>query len=246
MSTIDLVIARFGEDVSWIREVVRVLAVPVRIFVYDKGPDLSERERTALSDDDALTVMVVRLPNVGRESHTYLEHVIRMRERNGDGDGDGSTEVTVFMQGRMEDHVPAGHPDIPSFVLSMVREASDEHGRGESLNHQCHTAYGAYNAMPGLRVAGACVGDSGRDLRDWFTQVLGTAWEWAGCAAGPTWWQHGVFAVRSSRLLRTHGSVDDGYYRALRAEVDWHVNPEAGHFFERSWCFVFPPLVVKG
>ena len=53
--TIDLVIARFNEDISWRWK----LRKDARLFVYNKG-DGPER----------------RLPNVGREAHTYLHHII--------------------------------------------------------------------------------------------------------------------------------------------------------------------------
>lgn len=158
--------------------------------------------------------------------------------------------VTVFLQGRMDDHVPSHHASIGSFVQSMVEEAAGDGGEGESRNHACHTAYGAFNAVPGLKVATMYpgVGDSGRDFAGWFsTLVLGVTagpwpwpWPWRSPSDGPAWWQHGVFAIRTSRLLSDERS--DASYRELRDQVDWHVNPEAGHFFERSWRYVFPPL----
>lgn len=53
--TIDLVVARFNEDISWRWK----LRKDARIFVYNKG-DGPER----------------RLRNVGREAHTYLHHIV--------------------------------------------------------------------------------------------------------------------------------------------------------------------------
>lgn len=238
---VDLVIARYDEDVSWIRDVLtRFAHTRVHVFVYDKG--VSDLDASALPD---ASLTVVRLPNVGRESHTYLEHVIRMRDA---GTCTSAEAVTVFLQGRMDDHVPLPCLDIHSFVMSMVSEASEEGGLGESRNRQCHTQYGTFNAHPDMRVAMyPDVGDSGMDLRHWFMTVLGAGpWRWDRVQDGPGWWQHGVFAIRTSRLLSSDSRVDDDYYSALRAQVDWHINPEAGHYFERSWCFVFPPLGPSG
>lgn len=240
---IDLVISRCDEEVAWILDVVRVLSdVHVHVHLYNKGiSDLETSLAEKIRDSPNTWLTVYHLQNVGRESHTYLEHVIRMRMR--DRPLDGGSDVTVFLQGRMDDHVPCQHRDLARFVESMISEAQEQGGLGESRNHACHTRYGAFNALPGLKVAMfPGVGNSGQDLRGWFCTLLSGTWPWTGCEEGPTWWQNGVFAIRTSRLLSSDSRVDDSYYLALRAEVDWHINPEAGHYLERCWCFVFPPL----
>ena len=75
---VEVVVARYGEDVSWTAE----LGYPVT--VYDKsgrpGP--------------------LALPNIGRESHTYLTHIIR---RYAD-----LAAFTVFVQGAPFEHMPVG------------------------------------------------------------------------------------------------------------------------------------------
>lgn len=244
MCDVHLVVSRCDEGVAWLMDVVELLASTgcfVRVFVYDKGTtDLPITVRVGLEGLPAVSVHHTRLLNVGRESHTYLEHVLRMRAS---GEGTQPCGVTVFLQGKMQDHVPETHTSIAGFVASMVGDASCS-AQGESSNHGCHTQYGAFNAVPGLRV---CmypgVGSSGCNLGTWFATLLGHPWKWNDPREGPSWWQHGVFALRTSRLLSE--DVEDGYYRSLLAQVDWHVNPEAGHFFERSWCFVFPPLTSE-
>lgn len=239
---ITLVISRHDEDVSWMSDVLASLdqAHVITVHVYDKGhSDLDADTTSMLLTYTNVKVVVTRLPNVGRESHTYLEHVIRTRKSAACTDG-----VTVFMQGRMSDHVPVSFDCIAAFIQALLLEASLSQS-GESGNHACHTQYGSFNAIPELRVAMyPGVGDSGGNLRQWFTAMIGP-WRWDDPADGPTWWQHGVFAIRTSRLVSSRTGVHDAYYEALRSEVDWHVNPEAGHFFERSWCYVFPPLQIE-
>lgn len=234
---IDLVVSRYDEDISWISDVTERLRGSITVHVYDKGAtDVTPDVSASLETDSNVSVVVSRLPNVGRESHTYLEHVLRMRRTMTAG---SSVDVTVFLQGRMEDHVPMDRDGIAEFVEIMVREAATTK-RGESSNHACHTQYGSFNAIPDLRVSMfAGVGDSGIDFGHWFRSLIGP-WPWANERDGPSWWQHGVFAIRTCRLMSSE--VDDAYFVALRAEVDWHVNPEAGHYFERSWYFVFPLL----
>jgi hypothetical protein len=75
---VEIVVARCREDVSWTEE----LGFPVT--VYDKsgapGP--------------------LALPNIGRESHTYLSHILRRY--------DDLAAYTVFVQGAPFDHMPPG------------------------------------------------------------------------------------------------------------------------------------------
>ena len=51
--TIDVVVARFNEDLGW----TKALRPDARLFVYNKGEPRD-------------------LPNVGREAHTYFWHII--------------------------------------------------------------------------------------------------------------------------------------------------------------------------
>ena len=57
--------ARYDEDVAW-----SALYWPLTT-VYNKGSDLELPDQRGAAPD-----AVVRLPNVGRESHTYLHHVV--------------------------------------------------------------------------------------------------------------------------------------------------------------------------
>ena len=80
--TIDLVVARYQEDLAWLRRVPR----PIRRCVYDKGGGVDAAEPLA---------------NVGREAHTYLHHMVTYYDRLAD--------LTVFVQGKPFDHVPDLH-----------------------------------------------------------------------------------------------------------------------------------------
>lgn len=75
---LELVVARYREDLSWLRE----LGLPA--CVYNKGPEL----------DSGLLPLGVRatpLPNIGREAHTFLTHVIERYE--------ALPAFTAFLQG---------------------------------------------------------------------------------------------------------------------------------------------------
>jgi hypothetical protein len=79
---IDMVVAHYNEDLSWL-EYVRPF---VRLFIYHKG-----------NNPDTNNDYII-LNNVGKETHTYLTHIIN--------NYDNLAEVTVFVQGRISDHNP--------------------------------------------------------------------------------------------------------------------------------------------
>ncbi|MEM1057618.1 MAG: DUF3431 domain-containing protein [Verrucomicrobiota bacterium] len=82
---VELVVARCGENVNWARNLER-LAPGLRVTIYDKSPD-GAREAGALP-----------LPNLGREAHTHLHHMVTRFH--------SLAAVTVFAQGHPFDHVP--------------------------------------------------------------------------------------------------------------------------------------------
>jgi hypothetical protein len=79
--TIDVVVAHFNEDLSWTKTVIPTR----RVVVYNKG-----------EDEDGLL-----LPNVGREAHTYLHHILVTYS--------DLAECTFFTQGDPNAHLPLSH-----------------------------------------------------------------------------------------------------------------------------------------
>ena len=73
----DLIVSRYKEDVSWLKQVPYY-----RTFLYNKGNQL----------DDSIV-----LPNIGRETHTYFHHIIQ--------NYDNLAEWLFFTQGHPFDHV---------------------------------------------------------------------------------------------------------------------------------------------
>jgi hypothetical protein len=88
---LQLVVARYSEDLSWLRNIPGAVAP----FVYDKG--------------DALFPGAVPLVNAGREAHTYLHHIC---ERYND-----LADVTVFCQGKPFDHAFDFHQTLRGLAM---------------------------------------------------------------------------------------------------------------------------------
>lgn len=74
---IEFVISRFKEDLSWTNEIKNS-----KVTIYDKGDDISP---------------YIKLPNIGREAHTYLYHIIKNYDK--------LEEYTCFLQGNPLDHM---------------------------------------------------------------------------------------------------------------------------------------------
>jgi hypothetical protein len=113
MQTLELVIAHCDEDLAWLRRV----SPQFRVTVYHKGAEGGSG---------------TRLPNVGREAHTYLHHLAERR--------DNLADVTVFVQGHPFDHAPdlharlrdlanGGHKVVDFWWLGFVADTDDARGR---------------------------------------------------------------------------------------------------------------------
>lgn len=101
--TVEVVIARHGEDLSWTRGFPPAWVVTV----YDKtlgGPrDDAFRNMAGPRDDRSWPGAIAR-PNVGFEAESYLRHIA---DRYDDLD-----DVTVFLQGDAHRHVPTILRDV--------------------------------------------------------------------------------------------------------------------------------------
>lgn len=71
--SVEVVLAHHDEDLSWLgREPDVVHSPQVRVTVYHKGTDAQRPGPIP----EVARLKVSTLPNVGRESHTYLKHIV--------------------------------------------------------------------------------------------------------------------------------------------------------------------------
>ena len=104
MDSLELVVARYREDLRWLRKVPRWF----RLAVYNKGPS---RPFLPYRRDLTLT----HLPNTGREDQAYLQHIVEHYDRLAD--------VTVFAQGWPFDHVPDFHKALRRLAWNQMTVA---------------------------------------------------------------------------------------------------------------------------
>ena len=217
-ASVQVVVARYAEDLSWLCE------PPFEEFgdvvVYDKGAAAGRIPDHA---------KVVRLPNVGREGHTYLTHILR--------NYDSLADVTIFVLGSCRHNVHkwarakwvAGHVQstgssaFPDAALPMGLWAAQ--GNFTIRNYQSSESRNA-RANP----ESATHFCEQRPLRAWMVANDLPSLD------GVTY--SGIFAVSREHVHHRPRR----FYENLIAYLDTHSNPEAGHFLERTWMSVFHPI----
>ena len=85
----EVVIARYLEDLDWVAQIPGEF----QVVIYNKGADITSAPALRRADQ------VVRLRNSGRESDTFLRHILDPQQPFGDG-------CTVFLQGDPFEHSP--------------------------------------------------------------------------------------------------------------------------------------------
>ena len=205
MARTEIVIARYQEDISWAEGRPAVL--------YNKGTPVTT------------TLEQRPLPNVGREAHTYLFHILRAWTDLAD--------TTLFTQAGL-DHLPPG-VDLGQLLEStgdivvprLVR--CREWGPDGRIVH-----FGIWKdkIAQGRMILGKL------SLVDWFREYLGLDL----AELGHVMYAPGaIFAVKKDCILRR--SKD--FYQRLLDSVRHHNDPEEAHYLERAWLYVFAASEVK-
>lgn len=216
--TIDIVIARYKENLNWLNEID--LSQFRYVYVYDKGGNWQ---------NTSANIKNVPLPNVGREPHTYLHHIIVNWDALADvtiflpGSCDANhkwpvakrtiehaleTRTSVFIAGQKYDNnkMPS---DMYNFQLSDWQSSTD-------INRQS-------NAESVLSPAPY------RPFGKWYDHYIGPTIPFRGVG------YYGIFAVARDHIK--HHNIE--FYKNLKSQLNNTSNPEAGHYFERVWISIF-------
>ncbi len=193
----ELVVARYTEDLSWLRKRPENLAVTV----YDKSTDKSGGTGA------------IPLPNIGREAHTYLYHIVSRY--------DSLADWTVFCQGKPFDHAYDFKKTLRAFAASPTTS-----GLFCWLGHLIDTDDDRGDRL--FRPWSKNKDGRGLDMRGFHQALFDTN--------GPSHYTFVLgaqFAVHRDLICR---QPPDFYERALAASTAF---PDAAHCFERSWDRVF-------
>jgi hypothetical protein len=194
----ELVVARYQEDLAWVRNI----PPSIRVKLYNKGLSLA-----GTFPDEIL------LPNIGREAHTYLWHIIE--------NYDSLADLTVFTQGKPFDHAPDLHKLLKAAAngelivndfkwLGFLVDTDDQRGRRLFVPWSKNLLR---EELP---------------LDEFYAALFGKkAPEWFRFYGGAQFMVNGEWVRQRPREF---------YKRALQLVV---ASPLAAHCMERIWDYVF-------
>jgi Protein of unknown function (DUF3431) len=208
-----IVVARYNEDINWLQNEIN------NCIIYNKGLDLGINNQ-------------IFLPNVGRESETYLRYVI--------DNYFNLPDVVIFTQANISDH--RGGNNV-SYLIQLKNEAlQNDTGKNNpsvfTPNENACWAEGNhwgpnwnYNRNNNTYYCQDSYKNNNRiKFIDWFKVNIQPNYP------NPiNIFTNAIFAVKKELILKHPRE----YYERLISEVNHHINPAEGHFFERSWFYIF-------
>jgi len=212
--TVDLVVARYEEDISWINSIPK--DIYDRVIIYNKGGD---------AEFNIDRSEVKNLPNYGRESHTYLSHVI--------DNYDNLADLTFFVPGsawyrddkkqrvlRIVDYLKNGNK---SYIIGHKGDNIINETYNFSIDNWTVTNEANRQKNPDTSL----VPSQERPLRNWFNKRFPS--EQLSCVTFT-----GILVASREDIQKR--PIE--FYRGLLAEHS-HTNPEVVHYSERVWKNIF-------
>lgn len=212
--SIDLVVARYEEDISWVNE------LPIdsysQVYIYNKGSD---------SEFSIPKSTVIPLPNYGRESHTYLYHVIQNYDRLSD--------VTFFVPGSgwhrddKKKRIERIADYLKTSTSSMILGHREENYIKTTYDFSIDTWEVTNEANKKKNSDTTLMPALDRPLRNWFEKRFPNE--------SITFVSYtGIFAASREDIRKKPKE----FYEALFRE-HLHTNPEVVHYSERLWKNIF-------
>ncbi len=167
----------------------------------------------------------INLENVGRESETYLNYII--------SNYDNLPDVIVFTQARISDHI--GSTNNINYLINIKNQALIYSKSQNFLTHYDNGRNIHFDKEWNLRNNGYILKDNYKDNKpitffEWFKNNIDINYP------NPIKiYVAGIFAVKKEIIL----NKPIEYYMNLIKEVNHHINSTEGHFFERSWFYIF-------
>lgn len=216
-NTIDLVISRYNEDLEW---TVQEPYINYKYIVYNKGPN-DRFNKTNVKK-------IINVKNVGRCDHTYLYHIITNYNNLGD--------IVIFLPGSID----LFYKNLISQKLfDLIENEGKAYFLGFKINNLKRDKYdftldnyvASYGPNFNENRESKLLPASPRPYGKWFEKKFGNIIVKQHCYLG-------IFSIDKRDIIQHPKS----YYKSLIKDVETHSNPEAGHYFERSWAAVFHPL----
>ncbi|MEM6701627.1 MAG: DUF3431 domain-containing protein [Acidobacteriota bacterium] len=244
----EIVVARYDEQTDWVTSYAHIATV------YNKG-------KTSVTEVDALT-----LPNVGREAHTYLTHIVTNWDRLADR--------TVFFQGSKPEAGMTGHLMPNVSVGDYIFTERDPHlyityCQAPRLSwltfRNGYAQWNAHDVAPHLpKTPGMWPDDSPFDywMRPFFVppttlllrrdferdcdaqDVLSQEAFWKKRISQKVPFPEYIFCAQGAQFSASREllhSKPRSYYEGLLEELSYAANPYQGHHFEYFWMYLLQP-----
>jgi hypothetical protein len=197
----NIVCARYNEDIRWL--------LPFRHIttIYNKGnySEILNKFETII------------LNNVGRESHTYLYHIVQ--------NYDNLASKTIFFQGKINDHKILDLEDyfkdddftanLDNFPIDKLKDRIIHYGKYKQQYNNGNMKISYYTPY------------------DWITKVIGLNIDNENKISKIVWGAN--FSI-SKELIHKKPKI---FYENILKHIENDINPEEGHFLERTWYMIF-------
>ena len=188
---IQYVVAKYKENIDWTKNLDNVI-------IYDKNNST--------------------LPNVGRESHTYIHHIITNWENLAD--------ITVFLQGHPHDHT--NKMNLDNFLKKCIEEAKVSNcSQNFTINKQWADSGSSYENLLKLN---RIVDNYDLNLNDFFYKYIGKEYN-----NDIKWYIGAQFAVTKETIHK----ISKEKWQELLISLEYSINPITGHYMERMWYELF-------
>lgn len=208
------IIARYNESIGWLHPILN------QCLIFNKGATLGLANET-------------KLKNVGRESETYLRYIIE--------NYDNLPDICVFSQGGIKDHMilrlyrRTPHIYLKQLAIEAkgnIPQSSDWRYHIRGRDYQNHISWGINPKIGNQQGRGEpSRKDNHLKFKEWFAKNIRKDLPTKELYHYP----FALFAVTKNQILK-HPKK---YYENLIKEVNWDTNPIEGHYFERSWYYIF-------
>jgi hypothetical protein len=213
-----LCIAHYNEDLTWLAPFAS------NTTIYSKGPDKA---------NPSLFPTTFSLPNIGRETHTYLTHIVRNYAT--------LPRVTLFLQGNIHD-INDGTPAHTDATLAEIASMAKSLAPGAVLPIGAVLPFSSFDSLnykpDWVRRRGATL------VRSKLSPAQFWAWLFEGAIPPQEirFVQGACYGVSREAVWRRSQAW---WARLLAYFEDWaERNPEEGHYMERFWWAVFEPDVA--
>lgn len=222
--TTDLVISAYKDSLGW---VAPLRASGCKVWVYSKWEGTNPEAMERVICPEGLSLF--HLPNVGKNDHTYLHHIVE--------NYDSLADWTVFTPDGPHDHLcgasmadaltPADSLRVPR--LYRVRDW----GADGRLRWKDYAEIADRNGTNWAdRYASGKITPAELSFVEWARKYVGydpDGPDWPGYQPG------GILAVPKRAITY----LPRAFYERLREQLSHAVEPETGHYLERLWTVIF-------